>query len=200
VYPGGVDLVRVAPAVLSVFAAACTIVDTPVGGGTDPGDAAAPADAGLTPDMQAWLGPMNQARADVGVAPLGWDPIAAQVAATYAATCNFAHNPNAGAEYMQMGGTTGLGEDISAGAPTQDPGAAVASWLSEKASYDHAGNTCAAGQVCGHYTQIVWSATTAVGCAHASCTTGSPFNGFTNWDFIVCDFSPPGNVGGQAPY
>jgi len=43
----------------------------------------------------------------------------------------------------------------------------------------------------GHYTQIVWKNTTAVGCALVS-------NGRT--DFLVCRYSTPGNVIGEKPY
>jgi uncharacterized protein YkwD len=45
--------------------------------------------------------------------------------------------------------------------------------------------------VVGHYTQIVWKNTTSVGCAVAS-------NGKT--DFLVCRYSPAGNVEGEKPY
>jgi hypothetical protein len=45
--------------------------------------------------------------------------------------------------------------------------------------------------VVGHYTQIVWKNTTSVGCALAS-------NGKT--DYLVCRYSPPGNVEGEKPY
>jgi hypothetical protein len=75
----------------------------------------------------------------------------------------------------------------------------VALWAAEAPNYDYATNTCAAGQVCGHYTQLVWRATTQVGCATVQCTTGSPFGG-GNWTFTVCDYSPPGNYVGQRPY
>jgi len=47
------------------------------------------------------------------------------------------------------------------------------------------------GAVVGHYTQIIWKNTTAVGCALAS-------NGKT--DYLVCRYSPAGNVVGQKPY
>jgi|HubBroStandDraft_1064217.scaffolds.fasta_scaffold271472_1 pathogenesis-related protein 1 len=166
-------------------------------GGLDAGS-----DSGPSPDELAWLTPMNAARAMVGEMPLRWDPIAAQVALTYADQCNYAHNPNAGAQYKALGGVSGLGENIAAGAPSQTVSSAVGSWLSEQASYDHATNQCAAGKDCGHYTQIVWSTTTGVGCAAASCTTNSPFGTFANglWDFEVCDFAPPGNVNGEPPY
>jgi hypothetical protein len=45
--------------------------------------------------------------------------------------------------------------------------------------------------VVGHYTAVIWKSTTSVGCALAS-------NGQT--DFLVCRYSPPGNVLGQKPY
>ncbi len=85
--------------------------------------------------------------------------------------------------------------------PSQSVASAVASWVNEEQYYDHATNSCASGQVCGHYTQIVWKNTTRVGCAQAHCTTNSPFGaGFPDWDMSVCDFSPPGNYVGEAPY
>ncbi len=157
----------------------------------------------VTPtDESIWLDPMNQARAAVGEKALTWDPIAAQVAATYAALCTFDHNANRSSQYQMLGGaSSGLGENIAAGAPMQAPADGVASWLSEESSYDHGSNSCASGQECGHYTQIVWSTSTGVGCAHVSCTTNTPFGGqFPMWDLSVCDFSPPGNIEGEPPY
>jgi uncharacterized protein YkwD len=153
-------------------------------------------------DESAWLNPMNQARAAVGEAPLSWDPIAAQVALSYAMQCNYQHNPNASAQYRALGGKSGLGENIAGGAPSVTISGAVQGWLGEAASYDHATNSCAAGKDCGHYTQIVWAATSGVGCAIVNCTANSPFGSFAGgkWTFAVCDFSPPGNVVGQSPY
>jgi pathogenesis-related protein 1 len=159
-------------------------------------------DAGLCADESAWLTPMNQARAAVGESPLVCDPIAAQVALNYAKTCTWAHNANRNTDYTALGGAaSGLGENIAAGAPTETIASAVASWTGEKSSYDYATNTCASGQQCGHYTQIVWKTTTGVGCAHVSCTTpNAALGGATQWDFSVCDYSPPGNYVGQKPY
>jgi hypothetical protein len=45
--------------------------------------------------------------------------------------------------------------------------------------------------VIGHYTQMVWRNTQAVGCALVS----SDHN-----DYLVCRYSPPGNVTGQKVY
>ena len=153
----------------------------------------------MGPATQAWLQPMNVERTAVGEAALTWDPIAAQVAQDWANQCNFNHNPNAGSQYDGFGGTGGLGENLAAGAPTESVSDAVASWVGEEQYYDHASNTCASGQECGHYTQVVWSTTTAAGCAQTICTTGSPF-GSGQWQISVCDFSPPGNYVGESPY
>jgi len=45
--------------------------------------------------------------------------------------------------------------------------------------------------VVGHYTQMVWRNTRSVGCALVG-------NG--RHDYLVCRYSPPGNVIGQPPY
>ena len=49
--------------------------------------------------------------------------------------------------------------------------------------------------VYGHYTQIVWSSTTQIGCGIAQQTVGA-----NNWDILVCRYSPGGNIIGQVPY
>jgi len=134
----------------------------------------------------------NVVRAEVGVAGLVWDPSVAATAAAYAAMCVFQHS-----------GTPGLGENLAAYAPSgghtgQDP---VNDWASEKANYDYASNTCAANQVCGHYTQVVWRNSTNLGCGVQACNTNSPFGAsFPNWEIWVCNYLPPGNFVGQRPY
>ncbi len=46
-------------------------------------------------------------------------------------------------------------------------------------------------RVFGHYTQMVWRATTQIGCGLAS---------DANQDYLVCRYSPSGNYRGQAAY
>ena len=48
---------------------------------------------------------------------------------------------------------------------------------------------------CGHYTQIIWSTTTKVGCGVSSCMQG----GFMI-DILDLQYSAAGNIVGQAPY
>ena len=121
---------------------------------------------------------------------LRWSTSLAQTAQGWANQCVWQHS-----------GTPGLGENLYASAPwgaAQTP--AATSWAAEAAYYNYAANTCASGQQCGHYTQVVWRSTSQVGCAIRNCSTGSPFGAqFPNWTIVVCNYSPPGN-NGQRPY
>ena len=82
-----------------------------------------------------------------------------------------------------------------------DPTFVVTGWGAEYVDYSWVTNTCAAGKVCGHYTQVVWRTTTKVGCAMATCSVNSPWGAaFPTWDFFVCDYEPPGNWVGEKPY
>lgn len=69
----------------------------------------------------------------------------------------------------------------------------VSFWGAEKKDfiYDVFPNCRRGKAVVGHFTQVVWKTTTAVGCALAS-------NGRT--DYLVCRYSPAGNIIGQKPY
>lgn len=150
-----------------------------------PAPAAEPSD----PALEGIVALHNQVRAEVGTAPLQWSAEAAAVAKRYAEACNWGHNAD----------REGYGENIYASTSSSTPSAVVGSWAAEKADYDPATGACAPGKVCGHYTQIVWSSTTAVGCAKATCTKNSPFRG-DSWEYWVCDYDPPGNRSGQKAY
>lgn len=126
------------------------------------------------------------------LAPVSWDTTIASGAQAWADGCSHEHS-----------GAPGLGENLyySAGsAPT--PASAVASWESESVKYTYAaiGDPVNNFSDIGHYTQLVWANTGLIGCGSTHCTTNTPFPGFPEWDFIVCRYSPPGNVTGQYPY
>ena len=139
------------------------------------------------------FGPGNPAP-NPPLVPLTWSDPTAAIASGWAATCNYAHNPNRGA----------LGENIYwATGSVPGPAAPTNFWANENQFFNWSTNTCQAGQDCSHYTQIVWSTTTQVGCAIQSCdgTFGTPPPGVVGaWHYAVCDYSPPGNIVGVRPY
>lgn len=135
-------------------------------------------------DTTAMLDAHNIWRQRYSVPPLVWDAGTAAVAQDWAnqmaATADFRHRPN-----------NALGENIWAGSSGFFvPSDAVNAWGNEVENYDFATDTCAVGKVCGHFTQLVWARTTRVGCGKAT--------GFGN-DYFVCNYDPPGNVGGETP-
>lgn len=156
--------------------------------------------SGLTAaEEQAALQAHNAERTNTpGVGPLQWSPELAQFAAQWAqqmaASGNFNHRSGEDLKNNNplAPGQDQLGENLwmgSAGGWTVAQ--QVQDWINEKADYDYAGNTCADGKQCGHYTQVVWKNTQLVGCGKA---TGN------GQDYLVCNYHKGGNVGGQKPY
>ncbi|UZQ55057.1 CAP domain-containing protein [Trichothermofontia sichuanensis B231] len=132
---------------------------------------------------QEMLAAHNQWRSRVGVPPLRWSPQLtsyAQEWANYlASTGQFNHRPQQ--QY---------GENLFWGSGRRwSPTEVVNDWGSEVRDYDYASNRCRS--VCGHYTQVVWSRTTEVGCAVGR--SG-------NQEVWVGNYHPPGNFIGQRPY
>jgi pathogenesis-related protein 1 len=159
---------------------------------------ASTADALTLPEQTDMVAAHNRWRQEAGVPEVRWSPPLAATAQKWAdhlkqhQGCNPSHSA-----------ARGLGENLYWASPIRHfsgaakPQAVTAatvtdSWGSEKQHYDHAGNTCAAGKMCGHYTQVVWRTTTEIGCAKAVCGDHSQV-----W---VCNYTPPGNWRGQRPF
>ncbi|XP_040378397.1 STS14 protein-like [Oryza brachyantha] len=135
-----------------------------------------------------FLAPHNQARAAVGVAPLRWS---GDLAAAAARTASQQQQRQARCGFADMAGSPYGANQGWASYPAR-PAEVVASWVAEGRFYTHANNSCAAGQQCGTYTQVVWRRTAELGCAQASCTAGTTLT--------ICLYNPHGNVQGQSPY
>lgn len=156
--------------------------------------------------MQGMLETHNQVRASVGVNPLTWSSNMSSYAQEWANhlanenNCQMQHRSAAGANTLQVGENIYWASPltiISNGVTSTQEQAITATqvandWASEKAYYDYASNTCASGQQCGHYTQMVWNTTLEVGCGKAIC----PDKG----QIWVCNYNPPGNWVGVKPY
>ncbi|KAG2392104.1 hypothetical protein C9374_013589 [Naegleria lovaniensis] len=139
----------------------------------------------------------NTARFDSTLSPpaanmqsMVWDDALATTAANYVNQCVFAHNANRGSN---------VGENIYMGYSQTIGTAAVNSWASEKQYYNYYSG-CQNGQVCGHYTQIIWASSVKVGCARKTCSTITGYPNFNGATIVVCNYSPAGNYNGQKPY
>ena len=132
----------------------------------------------------------NQARSAAGVGPVIWDRSLAAAAEAYAQQLatggSWGHSPNALRD--------GQGENLwmgTRGAFSVDQ--MVGAWASERSMFrrgafpqvSRTGNW----EDVGHYTQMIWPGTTRVGCAIRSSSRN---------DYLVCRYSPGGNVMGFA--
>lgn len=125
----------------------------------------------------------NSARSKVGVPTVVWSEKLAAYAQQWANTLitsgRFEHRrrPAYGENLFEIEGARAT------------PAEVVRSWVEEVRDYDYRANTCHG--MCGHYTQVVWRNTKAIGCAVAR-TPGR--------EVWVCNYDPPGNFIGERPY
>ncbi|HEY6048406.1 MAG TPA: CAP domain-containing protein [Sphingomicrobium sp.] len=132
----------------------------------------------------------NTVRAQAGVAPLTWDNELGRQAAAYALRLAITNT----FQHSDRSARAGTGENLwmgSRGAYNFEQ--MVGGWSSERRWFapgifpavSRSGNW----EDVGHYTQMVWPTTTRVGCAMAT---------NASHDFLVCRYSPAGNVDGHA--
>lgn len=123
----------------------------------------------------------NAVRAKHCAPPLSWNPKIAAVAQKWAESlrdqgCKFGHS-----------GNQQYGENLAAGTEgVLDPEATVKMWYDEIEKYKFPDGGFS--MQTGHFTQVVWKATTEVGCGHATCKGN---------DIWVCNYAPFGNVEGE---
>ena len=150
-------------------------------------------------DQATILALHNQYRAAAGVAPLVWDDQLASDAQAWADALvarggTLAHSNPADANDPDTGHAKGEGENLAGG---QSAATAPSQWYEEKPLFDAAKNKSGFNDTnpdwvnWGHYTQMMWSATTKIGCG----TAPGPIFQITS-----CRYSPPGNFDGQLAY
>jgi uncharacterized protein YkwD len=133
----------------------------------------------------------NYERALVGVSPLTWNNTLAADAQTWAehvaTTGDFAHS-----SCSECYGESLAARDHTTAVPVAQE---LANWVSEKNNYNGSAfdptTQTNASNVYAHYTQMVWNNTSQIGC-------GTDSGGGV--DYVVCRYTPPGNIVGQQPY
>jgi hypothetical protein len=133
----------------------------------------------------------NRERALVGHAPLSWDPDLAASAASYGPTLaslrRLVHSPRET--------RPGQRENLAmAWHGTLSAEQLVGMWSAEKRMLQPgifpAVSRTGQWEDVAHYTQMVWPTTTRVGCAIFS----------ADWDYLICRYSPPGNIDGKPVF
>ena len=131
----------------------------------------------------------NQVRAQAGVPPLHWNWQLAADAASYGPTLSaigyLQHSPRSSRPRNER-------ENLAQGTRgVYSAAQLVAVWVAER-RYFHPGifpSVCAGNwSTCAHYTQMIWPTTTDVGCAVYT---------DVRYDWLICRYSPPGNIDGK---
>ncbi|KAF7371775.1 PR-1-like protein [Mycena venus] len=131
----------------------------------------------------------NNERAEHGASNLTWSNTLAMIAQSWANNCTDTHS---GGKFRLEG--LPLGENIAAGTENYSIPDVMNDFIdgpSEKFNY----NPLAPAD--SHWTQIVWKATSELGCGVATCLLFEPpFDGQEAL-FYVCEYFPPGNIEGK---
>lgn len=155
-----------------------------------PGNSGVAVPPPTVPTSRQFLQAHNEARAAVGVPPLTWNATLLLDALRYSKELRIGCK----ARPLTAWGTDGIyGRNLFKGFGSRSAADAAAAWVGERRWYDRGANTCAPGQICGAYTQVVWRGTRHLGCARYTCRNGVD-------TVAVCEYYPPGNVAGERPY
>lgn len=143
----------------------------------------------LDPISTRLLVAQNRERALAGVPPLQWDSALAAAALSYGSTLaslgTLQHSPTQS--------RPGQRENLWMGtAGAFSPEQMIATWGAERRFFRPgifpAVSTTGNWYDVSHYTTMIWPTTTRVGCG----LYRTP-----QWDFLICRYSPPGNIDGR---
>ncbi|KAF3941199.1 Latisemin [Dactylella cylindrospora] len=125
-----------------------------------------------TSDDQKCLDAHNKFRAAHGAPALVWDQEMADYAKDKTQDCTMHHSGGPYGENLAFG----YGDVVSA----------VTAWYNEKDQYD--ASSPGFQMSTGHFTQLIWKATTKLGCYNRQCGGSA---------YLMCEYAVPGNVMGN---
>ena len=151
----------------------------------------------------------NEVRSKFNQHPLTWSNELAKYAQEWVnrlaetQNCQMLHRPNYEGEYDSERYLQVHGENLFWASAEKlennierfkfySPKDVVKAWAEEEEYYDYQSNSCKEGEICGHFTQMVWHESRQVGCAKAVCGDKSQI-----W---ACNYHPRGNYIGELPY
>ncbi|KAF8057891.1 PRY3 [Scenedesmus sp. PABB004] len=144
--------------------------------------------AGLPPaPYEVALVSINGLRALHRAPPLAWGASLAAGAAGWAAQCQLASDPDSDAGELLF--VSSVVDSVAV-----PLAAAARSWYGGAARYNYSQPRFSPET--GAFTQLVWRASTDLGCAVQRCARGVAGTGFTDASLVVCRFSPAGNMAG----
>ncbi|CAK7202882.1 hypothetical protein SEUCBS139899_005609 [Sporothrix eucalyptigena] len=132
---------------------------------------------------------------------VSWNTALAADAAIVAASCKFAHNQTVGGGgYGQNIASSGSSANLANDSPSKYVNQAVTDqWyngeepLYPAADYGKSTPDLTNFESWGHFSQVVWVASTQIGCASQYCAAGTIFPTLNSW-FTVCNYQATGNV------
>ncbi|KIM40397.1 hypothetical protein M413DRAFT_73815, partial [Hebeloma cylindrosporum] len=134
----------------------------------------------------------NKYRTQYGASPVTWNSALYSSTLSYGQSCKFSHR------HEQLSFCR-YGENLYAGTGDVGINDALQAWMGEACKWSFLrDNNPGFSSSTGHFTQVVWKSTTEVSCAIADCPAGTIFPGDAS-KFIICRYTPPGNVQGQFP-
>lgn len=150
------------------------------------------------PEFAGMVEAHNRWRRQVHTPDLSWSNAAAQVAQAWAdelarRDCQVSHSPGDERRLIWGENVYSYWRGGRYEGWRKTPEFVVDRWASEGQWYDPETHECNApsGSVCGHFTQVVSTYSTHVGCARARCPSAEVW---------VCNYAPPGNYKDVPPY
>nr|XP_004227533.1 GLIPR1-like protein 1 [Ciona intestinalis] len=128
-----------------------------------------------------------------------WDKALEQDAIEYSRKCIYEHDPDrsVGRKFNHVG------ENLYIGFPALGPKeflkVSIDFWNNERFNYTFDTNECTL--LCGHYTQMLWDDTFALGCGISLCNNIDAGDRVLDiGQLLVCRYGPAGNINNRRPY